>query len=239
AIRETQAQYDDKLEKLFTELDEVKKGAEDMPDAAELEDAKANLQAATKSIASLNSELDGAMLEVETQRTMAETAQRELGQLKQAQKERELVALPSPKRRGKSRSPRRKSMNPLSPTGPKKGLESSKWAASESSPSGEAQASPVQGEESAHSLRGGDIDEQGTDAAVGSEAILSEPAQNASADGKRNLAGQLAGIHEEIKQLGELSEDMFEDHQRMARTLNKVDDSMTTTVEVQEEGVDE
>ena len=42
AIRETQAQYDDKLEKLFTELNEVKKGAEDMPDATELEDAKAN-----------------------------------------------------------------------------------------------------------------------------------------------------------------------------------------------------
>lgn len=233
AIRETQVEYDDKIEKLYTELNEVKKGAEDMPSATELQNIKADLEDAKKSIASLEAELDGAMLEVETQRGMADAAQTEVNRLKQAQKE---VVLPSPKPRAKSRSPRRKSINPLTPRGPK-GLESSKWATPEDAAPAEEQPSGSAGETSASGLRGGDVASQGNDAAVHSdESSSAPPVESTPTASKRNIAGQLAGIHEEIKQLSELSDEMFDDHQKMARTLNKVDDTTTTTVDVEEQG---
>ena len=123
--RETKAEYDTKFEKLLIELKESKDAADVGPDPTELDAANIGLEDAKKTISTLQANLEGALLEVETQRNRAESAQQVIQQLKQQS---EATSLPSPKPRRKSRSPKRKSLNPLSPTGSKKGLESSRWA---------------------------------------------------------------------------------------------------------------
>jgi hypothetical protein len=105
-------------------------------------------------------------------------------------------------------------VTPLSPEGSKQGLESSKWAAIY---------------ETAPELRGGNLDEDDDTTKDSASVAAGEEASAATPSGKRNLAGQLAGIHEQIKQLDELSEEFLEEHQKMARTLSRVDDKTTTT----------
>jgi C4-type Zn-finger protein len=71
-------------------------------------------------------------------------------------------------------------------------------------------------------LRGGSSEEDNT---VATTDATSAPATNGKS---RNVAGQLAGIHEQIKQLDEMSEDFLEDHQKMASILSRVDDQTQT-----------
>lgn len=224
AALETKAEYDTKYEKLLTELQEIKDASKESPDPAELDAAKTSLQDANKNISTLQANLDGALLEVETQRSLAENAQQEIQQLKQ---QNGATSLASPKPRRKSRSPKRKSLNPLSPTGPNKGLESSRWATAEetAAPPAEVPASPSTG------LRGGAADQDTLDDA----SVQVEPTEEKS--NKHNVAGQLAGIQEQIRQLDEISGDFLAEHQKMARTLSKVDDQTETgmTVEVESE----
>ena len=210
AIHEAKRESNLQLEKVLTELNDAKQAAESVPTSKEADTIHAGLVEAKKTIISLESELEGALLEIETQRNLADSAQKELEQLKA-----QAISLSSPKRRRKSRSPRRKSMNPLSPATTKPGLESSKWA------------SPT---EVVPALRGGSGDEDNTTADP-------EGAPVPVVNGKpRNITGQLAGIHEQIKQLDEMSEHFLEDHQKMASILSRVDDqTQTATVEVEEE----
>ena len=209
ATRHAQAEYDSRLEKVLMELSLAKKSSEKVPKPAEVDEVKKSLDHAHKTITSLETELEGAMLEIETQRNLADSAKKEVDELKA-----HAIALPSPKTRRRKSSPKRKSMNPLSSTESKSGLESSKWA----SPTGEAPA-----------LRGGGEDD---DASTTKEDT---PAPNTT-ERSRNVAGQLAGIHEQIKQLDEMSEDFLEDHQKMASILSRVDDETETNlVEVEEE----
>ncbi|EXJ93157.1 hypothetical protein A1O3_01714 [Capronia epimyces CBS 606.96] len=240
AVRDIKAGYDAKLEKLLTELNVAKEAAEgaQVPssDQTELEAVTARLGDAKKTIASLQADLDGAMLEVETQRNLAEESQKEVEQLKQVQKQAEVISLPSPKPRRKSRSPRRKSMNPLSP-GPgasKLGLESSKWA--------------TEGDKDKDGVSS-DAGKGGNDEANPAAEPIPTPTPDtpgrhphSGTMGKRNVAGQLAGIQEQIKQLDDLSEDFLEDHQKMASMLNRVDDgtsTSTSTIQVEEDASEE
>lgn len=218
--REIKAEYDTKYEKLLTELKESQDAAKAGPDPAELDAAKISLEDAQKTISRLKADLEGALLEVETQRGLAETAQLEIQQLRQ---QNSASSLPSPIPRRKSRSPKRKSMNPLSPTGENKGLASSRWATAD-----EASASPAS---PSTGLRGGAADQDVLDQAP------SEVKQTEEKPSKHNVAGQLAGIQEQIRQLDEISGDFLVEHQRMARTLSKVDDQTQTptTVEVESE----
>lgn len=228
AIRETEAQYDAKLEKVLTELNETKEVAGKGTDSMKGETANPSLEDAKKTISSLQAQLDGALQELETQRGLSDSAQKEADQLRQAQKESEVIALPSPKPRRKSRSPKRKSTNALSAGGSKTGLESSRWAAVESTEAGE----PATG------LRGGSIDED-ADTAADPETPSETQGQGSPSKSKRNVAGQLAGIQEQIRQLDDLSEDFLEEHQKMARTLSRVDDRTASTIEVtQDDDVD-
>ncbi|KAK5050558.1 hypothetical protein LTR84_003839 [Exophiala bonariae] len=222
--RETKAEYDTKYEKLLIELKESQDSSKARSDPAELDAANTRLQDAQKTISALQADLEGALLEVDTQRGLAASAQQEIQQLKQ-QSAATTLASPIPRRR--SRSPKRKSMNPLSPTAENKGLASSRWATPDDAPASTAEtpASPPTG------LRGGAAD---PDALV---EAPSEAKQTEEKPSKHNVAGQLAGIQEQIRQLDEISEDFLVEHQRMARTLSKVDDQTETptTVEVESE----
>lgn len=232
AVRESKAQYDTHLERLLTELNEARQASGKVSDPNEIETVKASLDEAKKTIASLESELEGAMLEVETQRNLAEEAQKESEQLKLVKKEAEEVALPSPKQRRKSRSPKRKSANHLSsPGAPKPGLEASRWANPEASTTVSTSISEDQTTEPVSDVRGGDGNE-GTAPATEEDKMPSGQDHVAANNGKRNIAGQLAGIQEQIKQLDDLSEDFLEEHQKMARTLSRVDDRTTSTINV-------
>lgn len=48
---------------------------------------------------------------------------------------------------------------------------------------------------------------------------------------KHNIEGQLAGMQEQLKQLDDIDAEMLEQHERMARTLNRVDDTPVGTSE--------
>ena len=48
---------------------------------------------------------------------------------------------------------------------------------------------------------------------------------------KPNIEGQLAGMQEQLKQLDDIDAEMLEQHERMARTLNRVDDTAVGTSE--------
>ncbi|KEF52156.1 uncharacterized protein A1O9_11782 [Exophiala aquamarina CBS 119918] len=222
---ETRVANDTKLEQLLIELEESKEAAKHGPDPAELDAANVGLQDARNTIASLQANLEGALQEVETQRSRAEIAQQEIQQLKHQS---DAASLPSPKPRRTSRSPRRKSMNPLSPTGQKKGLESSKWATAEelATASPQTPASPSSG------LRGGASDQDALDE-VGADGPETEEKPS-----KHNVAGQLAGIQEQIRQLDEISGDFLVEHQKMARTLSRVDDQTQSSVTVEVESED-
>jgi len=222
---ETKVANDAKLEQLLIELNESKEAAKQAPDATELDAVNASLQDAKNTIAALETNLEGALQEVETQRNRAESAQKEVQQMKQQS---DAASLPSPKPRRKSRSPKRKSMNPLSPIGSKNGLESSKWATAEdpATTSPETPASPSTG------LRGGAGDLNALDEAQAQETQTEEKPS------KHNVAGQLAGIQEQIRQLDEISGDFLVEHQKMARTLSKVDDHNESSVTVEVESED-
>ncbi|EXJ91362.1 hypothetical protein A1O1_04474 [Capronia coronata CBS 617.96] len=256
SVRDVQAEYDGKLEELFTELNAVKEDKQQaqLPDTTELDAVTARLEDAKKTITSLETQLDGAMLEVETQRHLAEDAQKEAEQIKQLQKQMDVVALPSPKSRRKSRSPKRRSMNPLSPGIPQQGLESSRWASEpdkDHAAAGDATPSSTTGQavppaDTASGVQQGQGANDVVDTAT--ETTSAGPDGPAAAatkatTGKRNVAGQLAGIQEQIKQLDDLSEDFLEEHQNMAKMLSRVDDGTTnvstSTVKVEEDENDE
>lgn len=241
AVRELKTEYDAKLEKLLTELNAAKESTEQaqVSDATELQAITASLEDAKRTITSLQFDLDGAMLEVETQRSLADEAKKEAEQLKQLQKQAEVVALPNPNPRRKSRSPRRKSMNPLSPGAPKLGLESSKWAAEQDQSPGAGGADVDAAPPAPAGLEEAPSAKRTSDTAT--EINPDSPDQPHTATGKRNVAGQLAGIQEQIKQLDDLSEDFLEEHQKMAKMLSRVDDGTTSidTIKVEEDETEE
>ncbi|OAP54717.1 hypothetical protein AYL99_11165 [Fonsecaea erecta] len=202
AIREAKAEYDTQLERVLTELNDAKLAAQSTttpPETEQVVDAiKASLDEAKKTIVSLEAELEGAMLEIETQRNLAESAQKEVERFKAEA----TTTLPSPKAAGKS-------VNPLSP---KPGLESSRWASSPGAAPEDAAMSSMA--------------DNTTPAAADPEE--SSPVPAATNGKSRNVAGQLAGIQEQIKQLDDLSEDFLEEHQKMAGILSRVDDQTQT-----------
>jgi len=48
---------------------------------------------------------------------------------------------------------------------------------------------------------------------------------------KHNIEGQLAGMQEQLKHLDDIDAEMLEQHERMARTLSRVDDTVGTSEE--------
>ncbi|EXJ69204.1 uncharacterized protein A1O5_07240 [Cladophialophora psammophila CBS 110553] len=198
AIREARAEYDTQLEKAFTELNDAKLAAERAPDSERVDGIKATLDEAKKTIASLEADLEGAMLEIETQRNLAESASKDAERFKA-----EATSLSSPK-------PAEKPVNTTSPRSPKQGLESSRWA------------------------------KPGEAASEATGATTEETAPGAATNGKSlNVAGQLAGIQEQIRQLDDLSEDFLEEHQKMAGILSRVDDeTQTPTADVEKDDED-
>lgn len=209
SLRDNKADFDAKYEKVLLELNEAKQTAQNGTDSSEVDALKTGFDEAKKQLAVLQGELDGALLEIETQRGMADFAAKEAEQYK---RQTEAISLASPKSSRKSRSPRRKSMNPISPTSAKGGLNSSRWATtSEDSTS------------TSTGLRGG-----------GDEEVLDE---NTPSKTRANVQGQLAGIQEQVKQIQELDNDMLLDNQKMASFLSKVGDRTETldAVHVDEE----
>lgn len=221
---ETKAEYDTKFEKLLIELKGSKDAAKQDTNPTDLDAANLDLEDARKTISTLQANLEGALLEIETQRNRAENAQQEIQQLKEKSG---ATSLPSPKPRRKSRSPKRKPLNPLSPTGLKKGLESSKWAAADDLATTSAET-PA----SSSGLRGGAGDQDSLDQAQ------DQAQQSGQKTSKHNVAGQLAGIQEQIRQLDEISGDFLVEHQKMARTLSRVDDQTQAEVTVEVESED-
>lgn len=204
AIREVKAEHEAHLDKVLRDLEEAQRASQQPQDSGELDNVKHALEDAKKTIFQLQEELHGAILEVETQRSLAETAQNEVEELKKG----EVVALSSLDAPSTSKSPKSSS--------PKPGLESSRWAA------------PETGEDAGTTVKQDPRSDEGSTASA--PALDPQPGAKT-----KNVAGQLAGIQEEIKQLDEISDEFLEGHERMARTLNQVDDRAATSGNLDEE----
>jgi chromosome segregation ATPase len=94
------------------------------------------------------------------------------------------------------------------------GLGHSKWA----------QAEPTTPLKSDYgSMRGGSGDDEPS--LAGATDISSTVPTPMSAAREHNIEGQLAGMQEQLKHLDDIDAEMLEQHERMARTLNRVDDT--------------
>lgn len=218
AIKDIAEKYEPLISRLMNELQE----AHDVARTAEAvndNEVETTLAEAFRTITQLNEQnmrfkeqLEGALLEVETQRNLADTARKAIDQSKQEETGLGNSVPPSPAsaKKRKKRHSKKNSLSGLA-TSSNLGLESSKWAVEDGNGSISTPATPT----ATGSLRDG----------VGGTPTT--PDFKASLKGRRNVGGQLAGIQEDIRQLDEISDDFLNEHERMARTLSRVGDRGT------------
>lgn len=140
-------------------------------------------------------------------------------QIKIASLEAEL-ALSSTTDTPSSKSPKKKESKKSVNGNGSPGLVHSKWAQAEPT-------TPLKQEYG--TMRGGSGDDETSPA--GATDISSMAPTPASASRKDNIEGQLAGMQEQLKHLDEIDAEMLEQHERMARTLSRVDDTTVVTSE--------
>lgn len=116
----------------------------------------------------------------------------------------------------RSKSPRKKKSTKSINGNGSPGLANSKWAQPEPT-------TPLKQEYG--TMRGGSGDDEPSPA--GATDISSTVPTPASAPRKHNIEGQIAGIQEQLKVLDDVDAEMLEQHERMAKTLSRVDDANT------------